>query len=681
MLSRIARWSALAAAVVFLAAPVAAQVTFTAASHPLSQNPEGIATGDFNRDGMPDVAVGIAGSSTSSVVVFLATAPGQYGPQAEYPISTPGNNVVTGDFNGDGVLDILAGDGPLTLLLGNGDGSFRNGGDTIVFGRILGIAAGDFNGDGALDVGIVQQGPSASGASLHIFINHSDGTFTDTATLASVDTTMRGLVAADFNRDGNLDLATVASGPARGLVFFGDGAGNFGSPVTLSFANDVPAGDVETVGGVIAADFNNDAVPDLAIMAGYFCSPGPCGNDRANILLSDGSGGFSFRQQFTLFTSNTSGGFLASDLDSDLNQDIFYWNPSVQNGDFTYWHGNGDGSFSQMTGNYRSAATASAVARDLNLDSRHDLAFSRMGIFIPNIVVLTNTTGAQNCPPPGSDAIHAKICTPTESTQPSGSITFSGSGNSPAGIQRLELWIDGVKHYQTLNDQLLHSETLSAGSHLVELVAVDKYTGFAKTSMNINSGGGGGTCTAPSGIVNLCLPVNNSTVSSPVEFSGAGSMPSQVLLRLYVDNQVMFETTDQSFDTSIALPSGSHHAVLVGYSSDGAVDDQTSQKFFTVGTNGGGTCTAAPNSANLCSPVKGSTVNASVQFTGTANAATVYLLRLYLDDQPIFETSDSSFSTSIDVGSGSHHAVLVAYTSVGDLISESFFTVSGSGGP
>lgn len=603
MLRYVASWLVLAAGVIFLAAPMAAQVTFTSAPYHVSHNPEGIATGDFNRDGMPDVAMGFADSNASGVEIFLATAPGQYGEHTEYPISTPGNNVVTGDFNGDGVLDILAGDGPLTLLLGNGDGTFRNGGDTTVFGRILGIAAGDFNGDGALDFGVVQQGPSASGASLHIFINNGDGTFTDTATLASVDTTMRGLVAADFNRDGTLDLATVASEPARGLVFFGDGAGNFGSPVTLSFANDVPAGSEETVGGVIAADFNNDAVPDLAIMAGYFCPSGPCGNDRANIFLSDGNGGFSFRQQFTLFTANTSGAFLATDLDSDLNQDIFYWNPSFRAGAFTYWHGNGDGTFAQMSSNYSASDVRDVVARDLNLDSRHDLAFTQGFVF--NMVVLTNTTGAQNCPPPGSDAIHAKICTPTESQQPSGSITFSGSGNSPAGIQRLELWIDGVKRYQTLNDQLLHSETLSAGSHLVELVAVDKYMGYAKTSMNVNSGGG--ICSAASGTVNLCLPLNNSTVSSPVEFSGAGDMPNEALLRLYVDDQVMFETTDQSFDTSIALPSGNHHAVLVGYSSNPAVDDQTSQKFFTVGPNDGGgggrTCRAAPNATNLCSPV------------------------------------------------------------------------------
>src|SRR5262249_4811180 len=189
MLPCVARWSALAAAVVFLVAPAAAQVTFTSASYPLSNNPEAIATGDFNRDGMPDLAVGISDSHTSAVEIFLATAPGQYGAPTEYPLSTPGNNVVTGDFNGDGILDILAGDGLLTLLLGNGDGTFRNGGDTTIFGRILGIAAGDFNGDGALDFGVVQQGPSASGASLHIFINHGDGTFTDTGTVAYVDTT------------------------------------------------------------------------------------------------------------------------------------------------------------------------------------------------------------------------------------------------------------------------------------------------------------------------------------------------------------------------------------------------------------------------------------------------------------------------------------------------------------
>src|SRR5215470_10220858 len=107
MLPCVARWSALAAAVVFLAAPAAAQVTFTSTAYHVSHDPTGIATGDFNHNDMPDVAIGFADQNANRVEIFLATAPGQYGAPTEYPISRPGNNVVADDFNGDDVLDIL----------------------------------------------------------------------------------------------------------------------------------------------------------------------------------------------------------------------------------------------------------------------------------------------------------------------------------------------------------------------------------------------------------------------------------------------------------------------------------------------------------------------------------------------------------------------------------------------
>jgi len=60
------------------------------------------------------------------------------------------------------------------------------------------------------------------------------------------------------------------------------------------------------------------------------------------------------------------------------------------------------------------------------------------------------------------------------------------SGNSPVGIQRLELWVDGTKRAQILNDQLLTTLTLSAGTHTITIVAVDRYIGISKTTRTVN---------------------------------------------------------------------------------------------------------------------------------------------------------------------------------------------------
>jgi len=60
------------------------------------------------------------------------------------------------------------------------------------------------------------------------------------------------------------------------------------------------------------------------------------------------------------------------------------------------------------------------------------------------------------------------------------------SGNSPAGVQRLEVWIDGVKKYQKWNDQLAKKFALTAGSHKFTVVVVDLYKGTAKASVSVN---------------------------------------------------------------------------------------------------------------------------------------------------------------------------------------------------
>jgi hypothetical protein len=68
----------------------------------------------------------------------------------------PGNFVV-GDFNGDGIPDLASPEGDVAVSLGNGDGTFTPGiGGTVNpgFGFLAGIATGDFNGDGKLDVAI-----------------------------------------------------------------------------------------------------------------------------------------------------------------------------------------------------------------------------------------------------------------------------------------------------------------------------------------------------------------------------------------------------------------------------------------------------------------------------------------------------------------------------------------------
>ena len=92
-------------------------------------NAESVAVGDFNGDGLPDVALNTPGSSANPAVeVLLGKGDGSF--QPNHQILSVGQtplSVAVGDFDHNGALDLVTANsnGTLSVLLGNGDGSFR----------------------------------------------------------------------------------------------------------------------------------------------------------------------------------------------------------------------------------------------------------------------------------------------------------------------------------------------------------------------------------------------------------------------------------------------------------------------------------------------------------------------------------------------------------------------------
>src|SRR5262249_24234297 len=108
------------------------------------------------------------------------------------------------------------------------------------------------------------------------------------------------LVATDFNQDGNLDLVTAVKPPSQMQVYFGAGNGSFTSEVEAVVDNPFdPNSAAESIPSAVAADFNNDAVPDVAILAGTICGSA-CGTDNVHIFLSNGAGNFAFKSKSVL---------------------------------------------------------------------------------------------------------------------------------------------------------------------------------------------------------------------------------------------------------------------------------------------------------------------------------------------------------------------------------------------
>lgn len=164
----------------------------------------------------------------------------------------PATDVALGDLNGDGTLDVALAcpSGSLVVRLGLGDGTF---GPSIAYGSgrgSFGIRLADLSLDGRLDIAVA----SYLDSTLRVFVGAGDGTVGAAAPYPMGSRRLRyvdAVLAADFDRDGRLDVATPGNGGAAVRRGRGDGA-FFG----LQSLDPGPHG-LTTQGGAVG-DFNGD---------------------------------------------------------------------------------------------------------------------------------------------------------------------------------------------------------------------------------------------------------------------------------------------------------------------------------------------------------------------------------------------------------------------------------------
>ena len=326
-------------------------VNFTAATNFTAGSlPFWAVTGDFNNDGILDIA--ITNWNSNNVSIFLGNGDGTFKPAQDFPTGTQPQGLAVKDLNGDGFLDLAVADllgRQISILLGNGDGTFKPPVNYPVDRSPRMVAVADFNGDHIWDLAVA----NVNSNDVSILLGKGDGTFKPAVNYAT-DVHPKSVVVADFNGDGAQDLAIPNHDGNDVSVLLGNGDGTFKPAVNY------PVG--LNPRDIKVADFRGNGLLDLATANG--------GATTVSILLGNGDGTF---QPAVNYQAGASPRFLAvADFNGDSLLDIVTSNYNGANVGVLL--GKGDGSFAAPVYIPVGANPTGVVAADFNGDNRPDLA-------------------------------------------------------------------------------------------------------------------------------------------------------------------------------------------------------------------------------------------------------------------------------------------------------------------
>ena len=312
--------------------------------------------GDFNEDGIPDV---ISGGT-------LMTAHLDGG----YTTDFVGIGVgVVGDFNQDGHLDLAS---TSAVRLGRGDGTFAPMQSLGTPVPMTQVATGEFNGDGIPDLALQEPNGSVS-----VYAGMGDGHFTWIANTPADLHYDQDLIVADFDHDGRDDLLGRSRDETSIRVLLGRGGGAFQVVST-------PNGTI--VRKVRVADLDGDDFPDCIVLSP--CSGLNCPDSVIASLTGDGTGGFQPIASF--FVDKAPQDAAVVDWDRDDQPDLLV----VNNTDgVRVHHGTGPGMFDDHFDLLRvGRALVSLQTADLNNDPLPDLIL-RDGTLQQVLIVLGEPGG------------------------------------------------------------------------------------------------------------------------------------------------------------------------------------------------------------------------------------------------------------------------------------------------
>ncbi len=363
-----------------------------ARTFPCGGRPFSLARGDYDGDGIDDLAVANHDDNRVSILIGNGNAgvgDGTFLEPVPYPTTNTPRYVLAADFNEDAILDLAVthiDTNRVAVLIGNGtggvgDGTFAAAVLYEVQGGSTWLAAGDFNSDDILDLAVA----NLWGGHISILIGQGSGGVGDGTFQPHVDypagSSPNCVITEDFDSDGILDLAVADMVANAVRIFLGGGeAGQGDGTFSLSVSYDTPS----ATACVIADDFDGDGILDLAASS-YFAN-------LVSILMGNGSAGQgdgTFQARVDYPAGNGPPALTSGDFNEDTEIDLAVVN---YHGDAAaILFGDGDGTFGDPVLFPVGDGPELLLVGDYNEDGVPDLASANA--LSDNVSILLGLTG------------------------------------------------------------------------------------------------------------------------------------------------------------------------------------------------------------------------------------------------------------------------------------------------